>query len=130
MRVDFYKSIFILAMSLCINSQVDAQTLTKYAKQKQQEIVERQRIEKQKYEEACQIGTLSAFQEYAKLYPKGKYITEINNRIEDFSLWSSAKSNNTLSGYTQYLQQSKYKTFDKEAQSAITELNSQERWND
>lgn len=129
MRVDFYKSIFILAMSLCINSQVDAQTLTKYAKQKQQEIVERQRIEKQKYEEACQIGTLSAFQEYAKLYPKGKYITEINNRIEDFSLWSSAKSNNTLSGYTQYLQQSKYKTFDKEAQSAITELNSQERWN-
>jgi outer membrane protein assembly factor BamD (BamD/ComL family) len=129
MRVNFYKTIFILVIGLCINSYVDAQTLTKYAKQKQQEIVERQRIEKQKYEEACQKGTLSAFQEYAKLYPNGKYITEINNRIEDFSLWSSAKSNNTVSGYTQYLQQSKYKTFDKEAQSAITELKSEERWN-
>ena len=84
MRVNFHKTIFMLVMVLCINSHVDAQTLTKYAKQKQQEIVERQRIEKQKYEEVCQKGTLSAFQEYAKLYPNGKYITEINNRIEDF----------------------------------------------
>lgn len=32
----------MLVMVLCINSHVDAQTLTKYAKQKQQEIVERQ----------------------------------------------------------------------------------------
>ena len=129
MRVNLYKTMFILAVGLCINSQVDAQTLTKYVKQKQQEIIERQRVEKQKYEETCQIGTLAAFENYAKSYPNGKYIKEVNNRIADFSLWSSAKTANTLSSYKQYLQQSNYKTFEKEAQSSIMELESQEMWN-
>ena len=73
------------------------------------------------------MGTLSAFREYARLYPNGKYITEINDRIES-SLWYSAKSENTLSSYKQYLQQSKCKTFEEEATSAIVELNSQKRW--
>ena len=90
MRINLYKTIFIFAVGLCINSQVDAQTLTKYAKQKQQEIIERQRVENQKYEEACQKGTLAAFENYAKSYPNGKYIKDVNNRIADFSLWSSA----------------------------------------
>lgn len=115
MRVNLCKTIFILVVGLCINSQINAQTLTKYAKQKQLEIIERQRVEKHKYEEACQIGTLVAFENYAKSYPNGKYIKEVNNRIADFSLWSSAKTANTLSSYKQYLQESKYKTFEKEA---------------
>nr|WP_288695652.1 hypothetical protein [uncultured Prevotella sp.] len=129
MRVNLCKTIFILVVGLCINSQINAQTLTKYAKQKQLEIIERQRVEKHKYEEACQIGTLVAFENYAKSYPNGKYIKEVNNRIADFSLWSSAKTANTLSSYKQYLQESKYKTFEKEAQSSIAELESQEMWN-
>ena len=129
MRVNLYKTIFILAVGLCIDCQVDAQTLTKYAKQKQHEIIERQRVEKQKYEEACQIGTLAAFENYAKSYPNGKYIKDVNNRIADYSLWSSDKTANTLSSYKQYLIESKYKTFEKEAQSSITELESQEMWN-
>ena len=129
MRANIYKTIFVLAVGLCINIHVDAQTLTKYAKQKQQEVLERQRVEKQKYEEACQAGTLTAFEKYVKQYPKGKYIKEINNRIADFSLWTSAKSKNTLASYSQYLEQSKFKTFEKEAQSAIIELESQEMWN-
>lgn len=122
---------FILTLGLCIgfSCHVNAQTLTEFAKQKQQEIEERQRVEKQKYEEACNIGTLAAFENYAKLYPKSKYIKDVNNRIADYSLWSYAKAANTLYSYNQYIQKSEYKTFENEAQSAIAELKSQEMWN-
>ena len=129
MKHDNIIEIFALVLGLNVCSNVQAQNLTEYAKQTKQEYAEKQRVEKQKYEEACQGGSLSALQEYAKLYPKGKYIDDVNNRIEEFSLWFSAKSTNTLSAYEQYLRQSKYKLFEKDAQSAITELNSQERWN-
>ncbi len=129
MKQSVRKIAIILLLGLCVGNSVNAQTLTKYAKQKQQEVLERQRVEKQKYEEACQIGTLTALENYAKLYPNSKYIKEINNRISDFSLWTSAKSKNTLTSYSQYLEQSKYKTFEKEARYAIAELESQEMWN-
>lgn len=119
----------LLFVSLCFGIPVNAQTLTKYAKQKQQQVIERLRVEKESYEKACQAGTLTAFEKYAKMFPNGKYIKEVNNRIADFSLWSSAKKANTLNSYTQYIQQSQYKTFEKEALSAITELKSQVEWN-
>lgn len=128
MRINLYKTICILAVGLCINSQVDAQTLTKYAKQKQQEIIERQHIEKQKYEEACQKGTLEAFREYAKAYPKGKYIDDINNRIKDFTLWSKASSDNTIASYTLYLQKSIFQSFKSQAKNEIKKLESIEEW--
>lgn len=129
MKQDIIKITIILFLSLCVDNSVYAQTLTKYAKWKQQEVLERHRVEKQKYEEACQIGTLTAFENYAKLYPNGKYIKEINNRIADFSLWSDAKLINSLDSYTQYLEQSKYKIFEKDARLAITEFESQKMWN-
>ena len=56
------KLILILGLSFCYNAQ--AQGFVEYAKQKQQEVAERRRVEKQKYEEACQKGTLSALQDY------------------------------------------------------------------
>ncbi len=128
MRINLYKTIFILAVCLCINSQVDAQTLTKYAKQKQQEIIERQRVEKQKYESACKKGTLEAFQEYMKLYPKGKYATDVKNRIEDYNQWLEAVETNTIEAYNNYIDSSKFKSFKENAIEAITELQSIDKW--
>lgn len=129
MKHNYIITTLILLLCSGATCTLQAQTLTRYAKQKQQEIDERKRVEKQKYEEACQEGTLQALQNYARLYPKSKYINDVNNRIEDFSLWSSAKSQNTLLSYNQYLQQSRYKSFEKEARAAIVELDSQEEWN-
>lgn len=105
-----------------------AQTLTKYVKQKQQEVAKMQRIEKQKYNQACQKGTLEAFKEYLKAYPTGKYIDDMKKRIEDYDLWSKAISENTIFAYNQYLSNSKYKSFKDKAEAAIEELYSKNEW--
>lgn len=89
---------WIICLVICIGSNVslEAQTLINYQQQKQKEIAERQRVEKQRYESACEKGTLEAFQEYIKLYPNGKYAVDVRNRIEDYNLWSTAVKTNTI----------------------------------
>lgn len=121
--------LFFFTIAFCYSEVTNAQTLTQYVKQKQHEVAEMQRIEKQKYDQACQKGTLDAFKEYAKAYPKGKYIDDINKRIEDYDMWSFASSANTISAYNQYLRNSKYKRFKEKADAAIKELQAKEEWN-
>lgn len=121
--------LFLITIVIFYSEFTNAQTLTKYVKQKQQEVAEMQRIEKQKYDQACQKGTLEAFKEYVKVYPKGKYIDDINKRIEDFDLWSKAASENTISAYNRYLSNSKYKSFKDKADAAIHDLQAKEEWN-
>ena len=121
--------LLFMTIVFCYSEVATAQTLTKYVKQKQQEIAEMQRVEKQKYNQACQKGTLEAFKEYVKAYPKGKYIDDVKKRIEDFDLWSKAISENTIFAYNQYLSNSKYKSFKDKADAAIEELYSKNAWN-
>ena len=116
----------LFALSCGINCQ--AQTLKEYAKQHQKELEERQRIEKINYEKACQKGTIEAYNEYLKMYPHGKYVQEINNRISDYDLWKKAKSANTIDGYNEYINNSKYKSYVKQANEAIAELQSVSVW--
>lgn len=113
---------------LCVSNETSAQTLKEYVHQRQKELAERQRVEKQKYENACQKGTLEAFQEYLKFYPEGRYVEDVKNRISDFDLWSKAASLNTLEGYNDYIQNSKFNSFRTQANDAITELKSIEEW--
>lgn len=121
---------WIICLVICIGSNVsmEAQTLINYQQQKQKEIAERQRVEKQKYESACKKGTLEAFQEYIKLYPKGKYATDVKNRIEDYNQWSEAVKTNTVEAYNNYIDSSKFKSFKENAIEAITELQSIDKW--
>lgn len=121
---------WIICCVICIgaSSSVEAQTLINYQQQKQKEIAERQRVEKQKYESACRKGTLEAFQEYMKLYPKGKYASEVKKRIEDYDLWAKAVDTNTVAAYDNYLTTSKFKSFKDKANEAIIELQSIEKW--
>lgn len=121
---------WIVCLVICIGSNVsmEAQTLINYQQQKQKEIAERQRVEKQKYESACKKGTLEAFQEYIKLYPKGKYATDVKNRIEDYNQWSEAVKTNTIEAYNNYIDSSKFKSFKENAIEAITELQSVDKW--
>ena len=89
---------FIICAVICMSSSatLEAQTLINYQQQIKKEVAEKQRIEKQRYESACEKGTLEAFQEYIKLYPKGKYAVDVRNRIEDYNLWSEAVKTNTI----------------------------------
>jgi len=107
---------------------LEAQTLINYQQQKMKEVSENQRIEKQRYESACDKGTLEAFQEYIKLYPKGKYAADVKKRIEDYNLWSMALKTNTIETYNNYIATSKFKSFKNEANEAIKELQSKEKW--
>ena len=69
-------------LMLCnISHTAYAQTLTKYAKQRNQELADRKLKEKANYEKACNVGTLEAYNEYLSMYPKGKYVQDIKSRI-------------------------------------------------
>ncbi len=124
----------IITIILCLfalifaNETVQAQTLTKYVEQKKKEAAEMQRVEKQRYEAACEKGTLEAFKEYIRLYPKGRFSKDVKNRIEDFNLWSNAASINTIESYNTYIKESKYKSFLNKANEAISELQSVDAW--
>lgn len=88
--------------------------------------------EKQKYDEACQKGTKAALKEYVKRYPNGKYISDVKeriNRIDESSLWKSAKEENSIAGYSRYIQQSKLRTYEYEARNAIEEIKARNAWN-
>lgn len=113
---------------ICTSASLEAQTLINYQQQKQKEIAERQRVEKQRYESACDKGTLEAFQEYLKLYPNGKYTSDAKKRIEDYNLWAKAVDTNTVEAYNDYLSISKFKSFKDKANEAIIELQSIEKW--
>lgn len=121
---------WIVCIVIYIGSSVpmEAQTLINYQQQMQKEIAERQRVEKQRYEFACMKGTLEAFQEYIRLYPKGKYATDIKNRIKDYNLWSKAVKTNTIEAYNNYIDSSKFKSFKDNAIKSITELQSIDKW--
>src|SRR5574344_1906742 len=108
-----------LLLLFSLHSVLNAQKLTDYAKQRKQELIEMQKIEKQHYDNACKKGTLEAFQEYVKMYPKGIYIKDICERITDFDMWNSAKARNTKQSYTYYLNNSKYQSFKSNANAAI-----------
>ncbi|MCL1625846.1 hypothetical protein [Bacteroides caecicola] len=123
-----YSWIICLVICIGLNVSLEAQTLINYQQQKQKEIAERQRVEKQRYESACEKGTLEAFQEYIKLYPNGKYAVDVRNRIEDYNLWSTAVKTNTIEAYNHYIATSKSKSFKNDANEAITELRSIEEW--
>lgn len=65
---------------------VNAQTLTNYAKKHKAEMVEKQKIEKEAYLNACSYGTLNAFKNFIKNHPKSKYVRDANSKIRSIEL--------------------------------------------
>lgn len=121
----------VVALLLCLLVAVvtDAQVLTDYVAQRKKEVAEAERVERRQYEQACAAGTLDALMEYKRQYPKGKYAKDVTNRIWDFDIWNEAKQANTIGAYNRYLEKSRYKSFEAQANEAIAELRSVEAWN-
>lgn len=107
---------------------MQAQTLINHAKQRQKENAEMQRVEKKNFEKACHDGTIYSYKEYLKMYPKGKYVLEINKLIADYDLWNNAKTANTIDAYKNYIEKSKYRSYLAQANEAILELQSISVW--
>lgn len=127
------KLLLMLIIFISISNISVAQSLGDRAKKFQQEIKEKQRIENTNYNETCRIGTINAYRDYLTKYEKQNYvpqehITDINNRIADFDVWSKAKAKHTISAYQSYIKDSKYKSYVTEANEAITDIKSIEEW--
>lgn len=120
---------FFLCVTLMMSIGICAQTLTNYAKQRQKEIAEMQRVEKINYEKACKKSSIDAYQEYLKMYPKGMFVSDIKNRIADFDFWNKTKKSNTIEGYNEYIRISIFKSYKNQANEAIKELQSVDVWN-
>ncbi len=86
-------------------------------------------MEAEQYESACQKGTKQALEEFVKAYPDGRHSEEAKGKIEDYDLWLKAQSANTIDGYNEYIQKSKNKSFEKQANDAIIELKAEGEWN-
>ena len=124
----FLTSLIALSLLGIGTIETHAQTLQDHHKLEQQKAAERQRVERQNYERACQNGTLEAYKEYLKMYPNGKFVSDINNRIADYDLWSKAKAANTIDAYSNYIRNSRFKSYIDEAKEAIAELQSIAVW--
>jgi outer membrane protein assembly factor BamD (BamD/ComL family) len=124
----FLTSLIALSLLGIGTIETHAQTLQDHHKLEQQKAAERQRVERQNYERACQNGTLEAYKEYLKMYPNGKFVSDINNRIADYDLWSKAKAANTIDAYSNYIRNSRFKSYIEEANEAIVELQSIAVW--
>ena len=84
--------------------------------------------EQQLYEDAVAANTLVALQDFLKRLPDSKYTEDVNRRIADFELWHQAVQAGTISGYQNYLAESKSLAYQAEARAAIRMLKEQADW--
>lgn len=106
----------------------NAQTLKNYAKQRNQELAERQRMEKTNYEKACQKNTLAAYNEYLSMYPKGKYVQDVRKRVAEIErkneqdLYDYAAKVETAQAYEAYLKKYPNGRFAQEARGRLEDM--------
>ncbi len=84
--------------------------------------------DEQEYMHAYNQGTIDAYQQYLKNYPKGVFADNARNNIEDLTLWQVACDKNTEASYTQYLKESKHQNYDLEAKNRIKQIKSEQEW--
>ena len=111
---------------ICLDA--NAQTLKNYAKQRNQELAERQRMEKSNYEKACQKGTLAAYNEYLSMYPKGKYVQDARMRVAEIErkneqdLYDYAAKVETSQAYEAYLKKYPNGRYAQEARGRVDDM--------
>ena len=126
------KGVCIALISCCMLGgmcfDANAQTLKNYAKQRNQELAERQRMEKTNYEKACQKNTLVAYNEYLSMYPKGKYVQDVRKRVAEIErkneqdLYDYAAKVETAQAYEAYLKKYPNGRFAQEARGRLEDM--------
>lgn len=126
------KGVCIALISCCMLGgmcfDANAQTLKNYAKQRNQELAERQRMEKTNYEKACQKNTLAAYNEYLSMYPKGKYVQDVRKRVAEIErkneqdLYDYAAKVETAQAYEAYLKKYPNGRFAQEARGRLEDM--------
>ena len=121
--------LLLVGFMICIGSQIaHAQTLTQYAKQRNQELAERQRQEQANYEKARKEGTMTALKQYLSMYPKGKYTPDVKSRIvelekkEEQEMYDYACRVETSQAYDAYLKKYPKGRYVNEARGRIEDM--------
>ena len=111
---------------ICIDA--NAQTLKNYAKQRNQELAERKRMETSNYEKACKDNTLDAYNRYLSMYPKGKYINDVRKRVAEIErknekdLYDYATKVETAQAYEAYLKKYPNGRYAQEAKGRLEDM--------
>ena len=130
---NIYEKIFLLLMMVTLGvSNVNGQTLKDYAKNYKEELAEKQRIEKEAYEKACNQGTLDALRYFVDKYPKSKYVKDVNSRIKTLELkieknaYQTACHTGTLDAFKTFLKKYPRSQYSKDIQNRIKDF---DLWN-
>ncbi len=91
-------------------------------------IIRQKEDEKTEYLNVCKAGTVSALQSFVTKYPNSEYIAEVNNRIQDYEIWLTAQTKNTIEGYQSYLHDSNVLAYKEEAIVAIRSITEDQEW--
>lgn len=118
----FISILFTLILSVSIATQMEAQSLMQTAKKAEQRAKELKQQETTRYNAIIDSRDLGKYNQYIADYPRGKNTPEIKRRAEELKLWNTAKSSNTIDGYENYLNSTKYHWYDTDANSAIRSL--------
>ena len=93
-----------------------------------QHIQEQRQREQRAYEEACSQEGVTALKNFISRYPNSEYVKQAEGRISDYDRWMVAKRQNTKTAYENYLRQSTLKSYKADAEKAINNFVSIERW--
>lgn len=130
---NIYEKIFVLQIIVTLGiSNVSGQTLKDYAKNYKEELAEKQRVEKEAYEKACNKGTLDAFRYFIDKYPKSKYVKDVNSKIKTLELnveknaYQVACQTGTLDAFNTFLKKYPRSQYSKDIQNRIKDF---DLWN-
>lgn len=84
--------------------------------------------ERSAYNAACAKGTTQALRQFIVDYPSSELVAEAQLRIDDYTLWESAKTANTIEAYQSYITSSKVKAYRMEAEQSIKKLEQEQDW--
>ncbi len=84
--------------------------------------------ERNNYNNACNIGTDEALNEFLNDYPKSPLCPDVRNRIEDNRRWRQASANRNRTAVENYMATTKYKTHAAEAKEIIDSYKQEDDW--
>lgn len=76
----------LFLLGILASSYANSQTLSDYARKHKEKQIEKLRVEKEAYDNACEYGTIDALREFIEYYPKSKFVQEANAKIREIEL--------------------------------------------
>lgn len=91
--------------------------------------IEQQRAaERDALNSAISARSIKALRDFIEQYPKSEYVSQAEDCIEDFELWTATINKNTKAAFQDYLSKSKVLGFQLDAENNIRNIEAEEAW--